>query len=131
MILSGVAVCPDDFWLWYIAPAYCFHKNISSESDNTRICLSVSEDDNTIEHGDLRTAKPELCQNYAEECKSLQCPYGVSRSYDAYGCQRCNCEDPCQAYHCPEGSNCAVDIQPDRRLGTTFVPVCRSSKLTS
>lgn len=55
----------------------------------------------------------------------MQCPYGVSRSYDGENCQRCECEDPCRDYQCGPDQLCAVDIQSSAQYGSEFVPVCR------
>lgn len=68
------------------------------------------------------------CQARIDECESLRCPYGISKTYDANGCERCECEDPCREYSCPEGSKCAVDVVPDPTLGSTFAAVCRKSE---
>lgn len=65
------------------------------------------------------------CVQHDEECQRLQCPYGVSRSYDSEGCQRCECENPCRNYECGPEQDCAVDIQSSAQYGSEFVPVCR------
>lgn len=70
---------------------------------------------------------PDQCKARNEECISLRCPYGITRSYDQDGCERCECENPCRGYICPDDSQCAVDIQSDPRSGSTFAPVCRKS----
>ncbi|XP_058811937.1 papilin isoform X2 [Topomyia yanbarensis] len=66
------------------------------------------------------------CDSYNEECQQLHCPYGVARSYDPHNdCERCSCEDPCQNERCPQGTECAVDLQSDFKDGTVFVAICR------
>ncbi|XP_058455705.1 papilin isoform X3 [Malaya genurostris] len=66
------------------------------------------------------------CDSYNQECLQLHCPYGVARSYDPHNdCERCSCEDPCQNERCPQGTECAVDLQSDYKDGTVFVAICR------
>lgn len=77
----------------------------------------------------LTDPRPEQCRSRIEECNSLRCPYGITRNYDQDGCERCECENPCRGYNCPEDSQCAVDIQADSQSGSTFAPVCRKSNL--
>lgn len=48
------------------------------------------------------------------------------KSYDSSsGCERCECENPCSDYECPEGSKCSVDVSSDEYGATIFVPTCR------
>lgn len=65
------------------------------------------------------------CRTQFEECNNLRCPYGISRTYDSNNCERCECDNPCHGYLCPEDSKCAVDVQADPQLGSTFAAVCR------
>lgn len=65
------------------------------------------------------------CQPYEDECRRLTCPFGVGRQYDAQGCQRCACEDPCLNYQCGDGQECGVEVQPHVEYGSEFVPECR------
>lgn len=67
------------------------------------------------------------CEVYDEECRNLHCPYGVARSYDSSGCERCECENPCRDYHCESHQECAIDIQSHAEYGSQFVPVCRET----
>lgn len=74
----------------------------------------------------MRTAVPDTCQQYNEACSRLNCPYGLSRSYGPEdGCERCECDDPCRGYICPDDAQCSVDITPDPQSGTAFTPICR------
>lgn len=57
----------------------------------------------------------------------MYCPYGVSRHYDADGCERCACEDPCRDYQCPQGQECAIEIQPHAQYGTEIITECRDT----
>lgn len=68
--------------------------------------------------------REELCQAAAEQCNTLRCPYGVSKTYDENGCERCECENPCRGYLCPDDSKCAVDFS---QVDSSFAPVCRKS----
>lgn len=69
--------------------------------------------------------REELCQQQQEQCNVLRCPYGISKTYDENGCERCECENPCRDYVCPEDSKCAVDFS---QYDQSFAPVCRKSK---
>lgn len=73
-----------------------------------------------------RISREELCRQQQEECNQLRCPYGVSKTYDEYGCERCECENPCRNYPCPEDSKCAVDYS---QYDSSFAPVCRKCKI--
>lgn len=86
-----------------------------------------------VEHEEITTsttttvrAAPD-CEHFINHCNSLRCAYGVLKSYDTkYGCERCDCEDPCHGVTCPGNSQCAVDIRSDYASGdTSFVAVCR------
>lgn len=68
------------------------------------------------------------CQALIDECESLRCPYGISKTYDANRCERCECENPCREYVCSEDSKCAVDVVADPTIGSTFAAVCRKGK---
>uniref|UniRef100_A0A182PGJ0 Papilin n=1 Tax=Anopheles epiroticus TaxID=199890 RepID=A0A182PGJ0_9DIPT len=72
------------------------------------------------------------CEQYEHECSQLQCQYGIAKSYDpSNGCERCQCNDPCAGYYCPQGSQCVVDVQAGgavRGTGSEFVGVCRESQ---
>ncbi|XP_070503265.1 papilin isoform X3 [Chironomus tepperi] len=66
------------------------------------------------------------CNLFIRHCDSLRCPYGILKSYDSNsGCERCECENPCSDYECPEGSKCSVDVSSDEYGATIFVPTCR------
>uniref|UniRef100_A0A182J8P5 Papilin n=1 Tax=Anopheles atroparvus TaxID=41427 RepID=A0A182J8P5_ANOAO len=71
------------------------------------------------------------CEQYETECRQLQCQYGIAKSYEtSNGCERCQCNDPCDGHYCPPGSQCVVDVQGSGALdgsGSEFVGVCRSS----
>ncbi|XP_035782943.1 papilin-like isoform X2 [Anopheles albimanus] len=71
------------------------------------------------------------CERYEEECRLLQCQYGIAKSYDASnGCDRCQCNDPCDGQFCPPGTQCVVDVQSGRAVdasGSEFVGVCRAT----
>lgn len=78
----------------------------------------------------MRTAAPNACQQYNIACSRMNCPYGISRSYGPEdGCERCECDDPCRGYLCPDDAQCSVDITPDPQLGTAFTPICRKGLL--
>lgn len=82
--------------------------------------------DNVIEHGNERTAEPDTCQQYKDACSRMNCPYGISRSYGTEdNCERCECDDPCRGYLCPDDTQCSVDITPDPQLRTAFTAICR------
>lgn len=78
----------------------------------------------------IKASREDLCQNHINECNELRCPYGISRTYDENDCERCECENPCRDYLCPEDSKCAVDIRSDQQSGSSFAPVCRKSKFS-
>ncbi|KAL7022058.1 hypothetical protein ACKWTF_012113 [Chironomus riparius] len=66
------------------------------------------------------------CSLFIRHCDSLRCTYGILKSYDSNsGCERCDCENPCSDYECPEGSKCSVDVSSDEFGATIFVPTCR------
>ncbi|XP_049534828.1 papilin isoform X3 [Anopheles darlingi] len=71
------------------------------------------------------------CERYEEECRLLQCQYGIAKSYDpSNGCDRCQCNDPCDGQFCPPGTQCVVDVQSGRAVdasGSEFVGVCRAT----
>lgn len=73
-------------------------------------------------------SREELCRAKIEECNALRCPYGISRTYDENGCEHCECENPCRNHECPEDSKCAVDLQADPEIGSTFTAICRKGK---
>ncbi|XP_058116992.1 papilin [Anopheles ziemanni] len=71
------------------------------------------------------------CEQYENECRQLQCQYGIAKSYEpSNGCERCQCNDPCATQYCPPGSQCVVDVQGSGTVdgrGSEFVGVCRSA----
>ncbi|KAJ6638506.1 Papilin, partial [Pseudolycoriella hygida] len=102
--------------------------NFRSYESCTEYCGNLQPDDseNSIDHGDIRTEVPDVCQQYNEACNRLNCPYGISRSYGPEdGCERCECDDPCRGYLCPDDAQCSVDLTADSQLGTAFTPICR------
>lgn len=69
----------------------------------------------------------DICERRRSECNSLQCPYGIYRSYDESNCEICQCEDPCREYNCEDGSSCVIEINSSSD-GSEFTPSCRESK---
>lgn len=67
------------------------------------------------------------CEKFVKHCDALRCPYGVMKSYDSTGCERCECEDPCRDYECPSDSQCSVDIESGEYGESVFVAVCRQT----
>lgn len=67
------------------------------------------------------------CEPYQDECSGLLCPYGHEAFVDEDNCNRCRCHDPCREITCPEGTQCAIDLNPNATLPqqTQFIPVCR------
>lgn len=88
------------------------------------VSFTGTDDENAIEDGE----RTDPCKSRYEACNALHCPYGITRTYDQDHCERCECENPCRNYRCPDDSQCAVDLQPDPQDGSSFVPVCRQSK---
>lgn len=80
---------------------------------------------------DVHQTRPPItydCSHFISHCDSLRCPYGILKSYDSNSeCQRCECENPCAEYQCPEGSKCSVDVSSDQYGETVFVAVCREN----
>lgn len=66
---------------------------------------------------------PSRCEDLENECRALRCPYGIHRTQEDSGCQRCECANPCAEYSCPDGQKCAVEISNSQ--SGEFIPVCR------
>lgn len=63
------------------------------------------------------------CEEYENECRTLACPYGVRHIAVDEECERCECDNPCADYVCPEEEQCAVEVSTLR--SGEFTPVCR------
>ncbi|KAJ8724115.1 hypothetical protein PYW07_008095 [Mythimna separata] len=62
-----------------------------------------------------------------EECKNLQhCDFGVEKTIDANGCERCQCkQNPCNMKSCSEGSRCVLQKTiPSSDQETLFSAEC-------
>ncbi|KAJ8724119.1 hypothetical protein PYW07_008099 [Mythimna separata] len=66
------------------------------------------------------------CGQY-EECENLQhCDFGVEKTIDADGCERCQCkQNPCKMKSCSEGSRCVLQkTMPSSDQETLFSAEC-------
>lgn len=63
------------------------------------------------------------CEQYENECAALSCPYGKHRVAVDEECSRCECDNPCADYECPDGQQCAVEVSNER--SGEFKPECR------
>ncbi|XP_047994779.1 papilin-like isoform X3 [Leguminivora glycinivorella] len=60
------------------------------------------------------------CEAAQAECAALSCPYGVDRTRDPYGCDRCTCiAHPCENKQCPDGQRCVIVVNYDATTGST------------
>ncbi|XP_061722019.1 papilin isoform X2 [Cydia pomonella] len=60
------------------------------------------------------------CEAAQAECAALSCAYGVDRTRDPYGCERCTCiAHPCENKRCPDGQRCVVVVNYDATTGST------------
>ncbi|XP_055921966.1 papilin isoform X3 [Eupeodes corollae] len=77
-------------------------------------------------HKDYST-KPSVtkCESAVEQCRMLQCPFGVRSERGADGCERCDCFNPCADHTCSSEEKCTVDISSDPSSKTKFLPICR------
>ncbi|KAG0713546.1 Papilin [Chionoecetes opilio] len=57
--------------------------------------------------------KDARCKDTVLACQVLECPYGIQKRVDSEGCERCSCYDPCYEIQCPEGNECAIDLDPE------------------
>ncbi|XP_055847561.1 papilin isoform X3 [Episyrphus balteatus] len=78
-------------------------------------------------HKDQTTMAPAVnkCESAEDQCRLLQCPFGVRSEQGIDGCQRCDCINPCADYTCPDDEKCAVDLSNDPSSKTKFLPICR------
>ncbi|XP_055921965.1 papilin isoform X2 [Eupeodes corollae] len=88
------------------------------------------------EHCEQKCVKPKLkdystkpsvtkCESAVEQCRMLQCPFGVRSERGADGCERCDCFNPCADHTCSSEEKCTVDISSDPSSKTKFLPICR------
>ncbi|XP_069951755.1 papilin isoform X1 [Cherax quadricarinatus] len=80
----------------------------------------------SLEPSGLTHPVSDQCSDALLTCQLLQCPYGVQRSVDNEGCDRCSCYDPCDQVQCRNGTQCAIDIAAGDSSGeTTYTAICR------
>lgn len=70
------------------------------------------------------------CQAFFDECVTLRCPYGIEAYVDDNQCNRCQCQNPCSKVDCPQGSQCAIDINRNKTSSADpdFIAICRQCK---
>ncbi|XP_022911513.1 papilin isoform X2 [Onthophagus taurus] len=73
------------------------------------------------------TSMENPCQIYTDQCKKMDCPYGVKAYVDDNQCNRCKCDDPCEGFLCPDRSLCVVEVNLHKTDGNdaNFIGVCR------
>lgn len=92
---------------------------------------NFSEDSSLGGHPQITDGEPEMtnevlpsrCEDFENECRTLRCPYGLRRLQVDGECERCECDNPCAEYSCPDGQKCAVEISNTQ--SGEFMPVCR------
>ncbi|XP_055847560.1 papilin isoform X2 [Episyrphus balteatus] len=105
---------------FYYAGCNGNENRFESQDQCERKCIKVKKTDQT-------TMAPAVnkCESAEDQCRLLQCPFGVRSEQGIDGCQRCDCINPCADYTCPDDEKCAVDLSNDPSSKTKFLPICR------